>query len=44
MRASTAVEARVLPGGPLVGRTIAEVGLRSMKYAFVLDIAAASGC
>ncbi|MGI9246551.1 MAG: SLC13 family permease, partial [Steroidobacteraceae bacterium] len=33
-----AVEARVLPGGPLVGRSIAEVGLRSMKYAFVLDI------
>lgn len=33
-----AVEARVLPGGPLAGRTIAEVGLRSMKYAFVLDI------
>jgi len=33
------VEARVLPGGPLVGRSIAEVGLRSMKYAFVLEIA-----
>jgi di/tricarboxylate transporter len=33
-----AVEARVLPNGPLVGRSIAEVGLRSMKYAFVLDI------
>jgi di/tricarboxylate transporter len=33
------VEARVLPGGSLVGRTIAEVGLRSMKYAYVLDIA-----
>lgn len=33
-----AVEARVLPGGPLVGRSIAEVGLRSMTYAFVLDI------
>ncbi len=33
-----AVEARVLPGGPLAGRTIAEVGLRSMKHAFVLDI------
>ena len=32
------VEARVLPGGPLVGHSIAEVGLRSMKYAFVLDI------
>ena len=30
----------MLPGGPLVGRTIAEVGLRSMKYAFVLDISA----
>jgi len=33
-----AVEARVLPSSPLVGRSIAEVGLRSMKYAFVLDI------
>jgi di/tricarboxylate transporter len=33
-----AVEARVLPGGPLVGRSIAEVGLRAMKHAFVLDI------
>jgi di/tricarboxylate transporter len=32
------VEARVLPGGPLVGRSIAEVGLRSMKYAFVLEL------
>jgi di/tricarboxylate transporter len=32
------VEARILPNSPLVGRTIAEVGLRSMKYAFVLDI------
>ena len=32
------VEARVLPGGPFVGRSIAEVGLRSMKYAFVLEI------
>ncbi len=32
------VEARVLPTGPLVGRSIAEVGLRSMKYAFVLEI------
>lgn len=32
------VEARVLPGGPLVNRTIAEVGLRSMKYAYVLEI------
>jgi len=32
------VEARVLPGGPLVGHSIAEVGLRSMKYAFVLDV------
>jgi di/tricarboxylate transporter len=32
------VEARVTPGGPLVGRTIAEVGLRSMKYAYVLEI------
>ena len=33
------VEARVLPGGALVGRTIAEVGLRSMEFAYVLDIA-----
>jgi len=33
------VEARVTPSGPLVGRSIAEVGLRSMKYAFVLEIA-----
>ena len=33
------VEARVLPGGALVGRTIAEVGLRSMQFAYVLDIA-----
>jgi di/tricarboxylate transporter len=32
------VDARVLPGGPLVGRSIAEVGLRSMKHAFVLEI------
>jgi di/tricarboxylate transporter len=32
------VEARVTPNGPLVGRTIAEVGLRSMKHAFVLEI------
>ncbi len=32
------VEARVTPNGPLVGRSIAEVGLRSMKYAFVLEI------
>ena len=32
------VEARVTPGGPLVGRSIAEVGLRSMKFAFVLEI------
>ena len=29
----------MLPGGALVGRTIAEVGLRSMRYAYVLDIA-----
>ena len=33
------VEARVTPNGPLVGRSIAEVGLRSMRYAFVLEIA-----
>ena len=34
-----AVEARVMPGGALVGRSIAEVGLRSMRHAYVLDIA-----
>jgi len=33
-----AVEARVLPNGPLVGRSIADVGLRGMKYSFVADI------
>ncbi|MGE5337090.1 MAG: SLC13 family permease [Gemmatimonadota bacterium] len=32
------VEARVTPNGPLVGRSIAEVGLRSMRYAYVLEI------
>lgn len=32
------VEARVLPGGALVGRTIAEVGLRNMRFASVLEI------
>lgn len=32
------VEARVVPNGPLVGRTIAEVGLRGMKNAYVLEI------
>jgi len=32
------VEARVTPSGPLVGRSIAEVGLRSMRYAYVLEI------
>jgi len=32
------VEARVTPAGPLVGRSIAEVGLRSMRYAYVLEI------
>jgi di/tricarboxylate transporter len=32
------VEARVTPSGPLVGRTIAEVGLRSMRFAYVLEI------
>ncbi len=33
-----AVEARVLPGGPLVNRSIAEVGLRAMRYAYVLEV------
>lgn len=33
-----AVEARVLPNGPMVGRTISGVGLRGMKHAYVLDI------
>jgi di/tricarboxylate transporter len=33
------VEARVTPNGPLVGRSIAEVGLRSMRFAYVLEIA-----
>jgi di/tricarboxylate transporter len=32
------VEARVVPNGPLVGRSIAEVGLRSMRFAYVLEI------
>ena len=32
------VEARVTPNGPLVGRSIAEVGLRSMRFAYVLEI------
>jgi len=32
------VEARVKPNGPLVGRSIAEVGLRSMRFAYVLEI------
>jgi di/tricarboxylate transporter len=32
------VEARVTPWGPLVGRSIAEVGLRSMRFAYVLEI------
>jgi di/tricarboxylate transporter len=32
------VEARVTPHGPLVGRSIAEVGLRSMRFAYVLEI------
>ncbi len=32
------VEARVTPSGPLVGRSIAEVGLRSMRFAYVLEI------
>ena len=34
-----AFEARVTPSGGLVGKTIAEVGLRSMKNAYVLEIA-----
>ena len=33
-----AFEARVLPDGSIVGQTIAEVGLRSMKNAYVLEI------
>lgn len=33
-----AFEARVVPTGGLVGKTIAEVGLRSMKNAYVLEI------
>jgi di/tricarboxylate transporter len=32
------VEARITPAGPLVGRSIAEVGLRSMRFAYVLEI------
>lgn len=31
-------EVRILPGGPLVGRTIAEVGLRNLKSAYVIEI------
>ena len=31
-------EVRILPGGPLVGRTIAEVGLRNLKSAYVTGI------
>jgi di/tricarboxylate transporter len=33
-----AFEVRIHAGGPLVGKTIAEVGLRNLKSAFVLDI------
>jgi di/tricarboxylate transporter len=33
-----AFEVRIHGGGPLVGKSIAEVGLRSLKSAFVLDI------
>jgi len=33
-----AFEARIVPAGGLVGKTIAEVGLRSMKNAYVLEI------
>jgi di/tricarboxylate transporter len=33
-----AFEVRIHPGGPLVGRTIAEVGLRNLKSAYVLEI------
>ena len=33
-----AFEARVAPGGGLAGKTIAEVGLRSMKNSYVLEI------
>ncbi len=31
-------EVRVLPGGPLVGRSIVEVGLRNLKSAYVIEI------
>jgi di/tricarboxylate transporter len=33
-----AFEVRIHSGGPLVGKTIAEVGLRNLKSAYVLDI------
>ena len=33
-----AFEARIHAGGPLVGKTIAEVGLRNLKSAYVLEI------
>jgi di/tricarboxylate transporter len=33
-----AFELRVLPGGPLVGKSIEEAGLRHMAYAYVLEI------
>lgn len=32
------VQVRVHPGGPLVGRTIGEVGLRNLRSAYVLEI------
>ena len=32
-------EVRILPGGPLVGRSIAEVGLGDIKSAYVIEIA-----
>ena len=33
-----AFEVRILSGGPLAGKTIAEVGLRNLKSAYVLEI------
>ena len=39
-RASTASRRACCPNGPLVGRSIAEVGLRSMRFAYVLEISA----
>ncbi|MFZ2507142.1 MAG: SLC13 family permease [Steroidobacteraceae bacterium] len=38
-----AFEVRIRGGGPLVGKTIAEVGLRNLKSAYVLEIERDSG-